>query len=221
MKTATKRQTITRWGIYLCGIVVLVMGLTLNAKSGLGLSPMISVAYAAASAMGLSFSICTFFLYIFFLVVQLIVMVKNSMPIGIKEALQLPFTMAFSLLLDVFEKTVPVHFDALWQNVLLAVFAVSMVGAGMSMIMNMQLVLNPADGVVQKMSMAFGIEPGLMKNIADAVCVSISLVLDIVFNSLWTSIGLGTVISMILAGRMMHLFNRLFLKKMLRAAGLE
>jgi uncharacterized membrane protein YczE len=38
-------KTITRWVLYLAGMIILAFGIILNTKSNLGVSPIISVAF--------------------------------------------------------------------------------------------------------------------------------------------------------------------------------
>jgi len=62
---------------------------------------------------------------------------------------------------------------------------------------------------------------GLGKNILDACCVTVAFCIDLMFGTLWTSIGVATVISSIFIGRAVYLFNRLLQKKILALAGLN
>ena len=41
-------KTVNRWLLYLAGMLVLALGLTLNTKAGLGVSPIISIAFAVS-----------------------------------------------------------------------------------------------------------------------------------------------------------------------------
>ena len=41
-------KTVNRWVLYLLGMLVLALGLTLNTKAGLGVSPIISIAFAVS-----------------------------------------------------------------------------------------------------------------------------------------------------------------------------
>ena len=52
-----------RWGLYTLGMLVLALGLTLNTKTGLGVSPIISVAFGVSEIWGLNFGDLTFLLY--------------------------------------------------------------------------------------------------------------------------------------------------------------
>lgn len=51
----TKEQTIARWGFYLLGMVLLALGLTLNTKTGLGASAIVSVPFTVSQATGWNF----------------------------------------------------------------------------------------------------------------------------------------------------------------------
>ena len=48
MTEKTTGSGVARWGFYLMGLLILAMGLTLNTKAGLGVSPIISLSYAAS-----------------------------------------------------------------------------------------------------------------------------------------------------------------------------
>ena len=59
-----------RWGFYLMGLLILAMGLTLNTKAGLGVSPIISLSYAASVIWNRNFGDMTFVLYGIFVLIQ-------------------------------------------------------------------------------------------------------------------------------------------------------
>ena len=67
-----RRQTINRIIFYITGLLILAMGLTLNTKAGLGVSPIISVSYSISQIMGMNFGNTTMGLYCVFVVVELI-----------------------------------------------------------------------------------------------------------------------------------------------------
>lgn len=53
-----KKENLFRWTIYVIGILVLAMGLTLNTKAGLGVSAIISVPYRFTKNCFDLFNIC-------------------------------------------------------------------------------------------------------------------------------------------------------------------
>ena len=55
-------KNLYRWLIYSGGMAVLALGITLNTKTGLGVSPIISVAYSVSQIFSLNFGDMTFLL---------------------------------------------------------------------------------------------------------------------------------------------------------------
>ena len=70
MTEKTTGSGAARWGFYLMGLLILAMGLTLNTKAGLGVSPIISLSYAASVIWNRNFGDMTFVLYGIFVLIQ-------------------------------------------------------------------------------------------------------------------------------------------------------
>ena len=62
--------------VYIVGLFILALGLTLNTKANLGVSPIISVPYSISQITGLNFINITFVVYAIFVVVQLAIHIK-------------------------------------------------------------------------------------------------------------------------------------------------
>ena len=71
-------KQVYRWTLYLFGMLVLALGLTLNTKAGLGVSPIISIAFAVSEIWSLNFGDTTFLLYILFVAAQFLICGKRS-----------------------------------------------------------------------------------------------------------------------------------------------
>ena len=54
--------SLRRGVIYLAGMVILALGLTLNTKTGLGVTPILSLSFAAAQIWNVNFGDATFVL---------------------------------------------------------------------------------------------------------------------------------------------------------------
>lgn len=65
-RKAPKRQQVIRFLIYLAGMMILAIGITLNTKTGLGVSPIISIAYCVSSILDWNFGNTTMGLYCVF-----------------------------------------------------------------------------------------------------------------------------------------------------------
>ena len=67
-----KKQVFYRILFYAAGLLVLALGLTLNTKTGLGVSPIISVAYSISQIFDHNFGNMTLALYSVFVVIEII-----------------------------------------------------------------------------------------------------------------------------------------------------
>ena len=64
------KQKVMRGLIYCIGMIVLAAGISLNTKTGLGVSPIISVAYCVSEYTGFNFGDMTFLLYVIFVAAE-------------------------------------------------------------------------------------------------------------------------------------------------------
>ncbi len=212
------KKGIIRGGIYLAGIVILALGLTLNTKTGLGVSPIISVPYAISQIWFFNFAATTFVAYVLFIGVQWLLRPGRRTW---KLLLQVPFTLVFSLLLDLFGALPDVSGAPLAPRLLLLIPAFLCTGVGVGMILYMRLVPNPADGMAQAVGEALGKDTGFGKNVVDLVCVAITCTVSLAAAGRVIGIGIGTLLAALCVGRVISLFSRLFRAKLERAAGLE
>lgn len=67
-----KKSMIYRVLIYIAGLLILAMGLTLNTKAGLGVSPIISVSYSVSEITHHNFGNTTLVLYTIFVILELV-----------------------------------------------------------------------------------------------------------------------------------------------------
>lgn len=126
-----------------------------------------------------------------------------------------------SAFLEWFGALFDLRIESLWQNLLLLALATVCIGAGAAMMVAMHMVPNPPDGVIYAVHLVTGRDMGLLKNLLDLLCVAIAAAVDLVFTGRLTSVGLGTVVVMVLTGRVVYVFNRLFRRRLIRLAGLD
>ena len=177
-----KRKLINRLLSYGLGIVILALGITLNTKTGLGVSALVSIAYTVANAWNLNFALMTFLLYTCFALIEVGLKWGFLPPLRKviwKDLLQIPFSLAFSLLLNVFGGIIPVA-EHVGAQIVMLVLAIVCTGIGAAMIVDMHLIPNPADGLAQTLGMVTKKGMGLGKNLLDCSCVGISAVIGFV-----------------------------------------
>ena len=197
---------------------MMALGGCLGNRSGLGVNPISAVSFSFTQAFGISFSTTTLVLYCLFIGLQFLLRGRNPRW---RDLLQLPFTFVFSAMLEIFDRIISFRAQTVVQGLILLILSIVIIGVGISLSVTMQLVPNPADGLLETLSCKLNKELGLTKNLEDAVCAAIAFFVDLSFGTLWASIGVGTVVSMILLGRIISLFNRFFGSKVLALAGLE
>lgn len=213
-----EKKLVWRGTIYAAGMMIIAMGITFSTKSGLGISPMTSAPYALANALSASFSTTVFVVYVIMVFVQMLIKGKNR---SWRDLLQIPSSMVFTSFLRWFETLVTLECQTLWQRLIVSVIGSILVGIGFAMMVDMQVVPNPPDGLIFVVSEATKRDLGFWKNVFDFTFVILAGVIDILSCGKLVSIGIGTVLAMVITGRVVALTNRLYKVKMLQLAGLR
>ena len=196
---------IWRGGLYCAGLLVLTCGITLNTKTLLGVSPILSIPNCLSVLCGWDLGPLVTLLYLTFVLVQL----------------QFPVSILSGRLVGLYDANLNIPHPSPVLRVGLLALAILLTGAGICLTVNMELAPNPADGLVHCLSQVTGKRLGLCKNLFDLACVGITVVLSLLLGGPVVGIGVGTVASMLLTGRAVAGINRLFRRPTRRLAGLE
>lgn len=196
--------------VYIVGLFILALGLTLNTKANLGVSPIISVPYSISQITGLNFGDLTFIEYALFVFIEVLIHIseKNKKRI-FSDLLQLPLSLIFTRLLNVFSAYIPTS-NQFGMQLLILAMAIICTGVGAAMSLSMQFVPNPGDGIVQALAGKFNKSVGLTKNMFDCLSVCITLCIGLMFAHTILGIGIGTVIAVLGVGRVIALFHHMF-----------
>ena len=68
----SRNKLIIRWVFYLLGLLILALGIMLNTKANLGVSPIISVPYSISHIIGFNFANMTMIVYFIFVLIEMI-----------------------------------------------------------------------------------------------------------------------------------------------------
>ena len=242
-----KKPIFYRVLFYAIGLLVLALGLTLNTKTGLGVSPIISVTYSVATIFDHNFGNMTLALYSLFVVIELILHIirdrrytkksggalahagkKDLKLILLMDILQLPLSLVFTRFLNVFSDLIPnLYSDGaasageLTVRIIVLIIAIILTGIGAAMSLNMRIVPNPGDGIVQAIADTIHKSVGFTKNCFDLTNITITIILSFVFTGHLVGVGIGTVLAMIGVGRTIAVFNHFTYRKTKVLAGLE
>ena len=216
-KDINKKQMAFRLLIYAAGLIILACGITMNTKTGMGVSPIISVPYSISEIWGLNFGNMTFIVYTIFVIIQAVLMRRITLDL----ILQLPLSLVFTRFLNLFDMILPESGSYIWEKLLMLAVAISLTGIGIIMSVRTDFVPNPGDGIVNEIAVVIKKSMGFTKNCFDLLNLCISCSVGMIFAGHLIGIGLGTVLTMLLTGRTVALFSFIFLKPMLHACGLE
>ena len=216
-KDINKKQMAFRLLIYAAGLIILACGITMNTKTGMGVSPIISVPYSISEIWGLNFGNMTFIVYTIFVIIQAVLMRRITLDL----ILQLPLSLVFTRFLNLFDMILPESGSYIWEKLLMLAVAISLTGIGIIMSVRTDFVPNPGDGIVNEIAVVIKKSMGFTKNCFDLLNLCVSCSVGMIFAGHLIGIGLGTVLTMLLTGRAVALFSFIFLKPMLRVCGLE
>ncbi len=209
--TLLRKLDLKRIVLYLIGMVVLALGLTLNTKTSLGASAIVSVPYTLSEAYGLNLGNMTLAIYAVFILVQIVLDRKHFVLI----LLQLPLSLVFTRFMNLFKAWIPYSSTIFALNVVVAVGAIALTATGAFLTIHMDLIPNPGDGFVSILSKVTGLELGRCKNLIDITCVCISAVIGLLNGKILMGIGVGTILSMVLVGLFLSWINKAFREKLL------
>lgn len=213
-----KKQRVWRFVVYLAGLMTLALGLSLTAKSGLGASALSSPAYFASQVWGFPYGNCMLVLYLIFITGQLIL---NPPGEKMKVLPQIVVSLVFSQAMNGLMVILPSPPEPLWGKLLMLAVAFVCTGTGVSLSLDAKLFPNPGEGIVASLAQFTGIQLGLMKNIVDFSCMTLTFVMGIVTGHFMCAIGIGTLLGVIVVGRVVSVFNGLFKAKLDGLMGME
>lgn len=219
-----KEKNLYRALFYLLGLAILSLGLILNSKSNLGVSPIVSLAYIFSIISGITLSRATLYQYIIFIVVQMILhtiqKVENLRIKLIEDVLQIVVSFIFTAFMSLYSNYIPLA-TTVSNKILFLIFGVLFTGIGAAMSLVVRFIPNPGDGITQAISDTIHKKLGTTKNIVDFLCVCLTITISLIYKKEIIGIGLGTVVCVIMTGRVIALFNDLFKTKIEGLCGLK
>jgi len=217
-----KRSTIYRVLIYIIGMLILALGITLNTRTNLGVSPIISVAFCISKLTNTNIGDMTLLWYIVFVTIEILCHIKmKKYRMILADILQLPLSIVFTRFMNLFTVMIPDMTGNIAGRLCALAIAVVLTGMGIVLTLNVRLIPNPGDGIVQALADLFCAKVSTVKNILDAGCVLFTAILGLAFAGKMIGIGAGTLLAVIFVGRVVAVGNRLLKESIIRYSGLE
>ena len=213
MKKTKPAQLAARLAIYCLGLWILAFGIALSVNSNLGVSPVSSLPYVVSRILNISLGTCTTIVYTVYILLQMVLGGKKFQPALL---LQLVFSTVFGYFVDgakflLGDFCLPTYFGQL----VMLFGSVMLIGFSLVLYIDVQLAPMPAEGLVGCLAAKLGKPFSSVKTAFDCTSVLVGAVLSLVFLGKLDGIREGTVITALLAGRMMGLLRR-YLSPMIR-----
>lgn len=217
-----KKEIFFRGFFYIAGMLLLAFGITLNTRTNLGVSPLISVAFCVSNLADRNIGDVTLLWYTIIVFVEIVCHICSKRYRSIMgDILQIPLSIAFTRFMNIFSELIPSMNGSKLIRLLFLALAIVLTGIGICFTLNVRLIPNPGDGIVQVISDCAGKKVSTIKNILDAVCVIITIMISMTFAGKIIGIGVGTILAVIFVGRVVAIFNYFFKEKIMKLSGLK
>ena len=208
-------ETLKRYLIFLVGLFVNSLGVSLITKANLGTSPISSIPYVLSLNFPFTLGNFTIFFSIFLIVLQLIILRKNF---KLEHILQIPVSIIFGYFIDLtmilFSWVNP---EAYIMKIVYLLMGCLILGVGVYMEVLADVVMLPGESFVRAIVLTWKTNFGTTKICFDVSMSVIAAVLSFVFAGRLAGVREGTVIAALLVGFIARLIGKklAFLKDMI------
>ena len=175
---------------YLIGLNVLVLGITLNTRSLLGVSAFTTLPYALKEMTPISFGVANIILYMVLVVAQLLIERKMKLDI----LLEAPFSFIMGYILDLYQIVIPASPESLGLRIVILLAGNICIAFGVYTMVQSHLVLAPVGGVILSISNHYNKAYSLCKNCFDITMIAATIILCLVTRSPLYGICVGRII---------------------------
>ncbi len=201
-------KTVQRYLWCMLGVILNAYGVVLIAKGDFGATAVTSVSYVLSLRFAPTMGQFAFGVNLAMIAVQVILLRRDFEPV---QVLQLAVNVVFSGFVDVAWLTLAVFEPQGFAARVFALLAGCVtLGVGISIEVAPQVVYAPAEGMVAALHRVLGGRFGTVKVASDVTMAVIAIALSVVFFGRVTGIGVGTVVSALLVGRVVNFSNRYF-----------
>lgn len=199
-------EKLKRYIIFLIGLFINSLGVSLITKANLGTSPISSIPYVLSLNFPLTFGEFTIAFSLALIVIQLIILRRNF---KLEHLLQIPISILFGYFIDL---TMVLLFFIQPQNYLLSLvyllIGCVILGFGVYTEVLANVAMLPGESFVRAVSSTWKTEFGSTKVAFDASLTIIAAILSLLFTHRLNGVREGTIIAALLVGFIARLFGR-------------
>ena len=193
---------------YLIGLIVMASGVVFIKKAEIGISPLSAIPVALSNLTPFTLGNMTILFHTFCMLMTFMVQRRVSL----KAVLLLPLAILFGYIIDLLmfiyampELSLVIRFIVSFGGIILS-------GFGIVLIAGADLMLPAPDALLRTISARAGKSLSIIKTVGDITWVAATVLIELVFAGKIISIGIGTVLSMILTGKLVGVFGKLLPK---------
>ena len=197
---------VSRYLWFVLGVLVNSFGVALITQAALGTSPISSIPYVLSLRFPITLGEFTFILNLVYILGQIVLLRRAFQPI---QLLQIAVNVIFSAFIDVSMNLLSwLQPDHIVVKLIALILGCAILGVGISIEVAPDVLVVPGEGIVRAMTQVSGKRFGSVKVFFDCTLVAIALILSFLFFHGLNGLGLGTVISALIIGRFVNLYNR-------------
>lgn len=200
---------IRRGGIYLLGLFVMALGVSVSKTSDLGVSPVNSIPSVVSEITGVDMGICTTLVFIGFIFVQLLILRREFRPVAFIQVLCSVIFGGFVSVTGALCKLWLPACQNYAMRIVYVLISIFLVALGILLYLEANVLSLPGEGVMQALSKKTGIALSTAKMIFDWSVVIISAVISLVCMGALVGVREGTVIAAIGVGLCLKLLGKL------------
>ncbi|MBD7914377.1 hypothetical protein H9660_04395 [Clostridium sp. Sa3CUN1] len=203
-------KNLNRIIFYIIGLFLLALGSVLAIKSKLGVSPISSIPFSLTKVSNISLGVASTILFIFYVIIQMIILKRDFKKI---QLLQIIFAVVFGQLVNFFNIIININLENYFMRVILVILSFFITAMGVFLTITSNIVPVAPDGLTKVISTKVNKEFGKVKIYFDCVVVSLAVLILLFSGKNLDGIGIGTVLSAILVGRIVLIINKMFKEK--------
>lgn len=207
-------HTVIRMLMYLAGVAILALGMSIQTASGLGVAALTCFATTLSMLTGKTLGFWITATYVAYIAAQAVILRREFQ---LRILLEIFFSTLIGGFTDFFMAVNPLHPTALPAQVATMLLSLAVTAFGVSLVVNMGVVPNAPDGLVQVIAEKLKRRFGDVKVVFDCSHVAVSLILSLALMHNLGGFGVTTAISALFLGHVINVANKLFAQHFIRA----
>jgi len=209
-QTARSNEKAVQWTkrllFYFVGLFILAFAVSISKMSGLGVSPVSSVANSISIAFSIDLGLTTAAVFCCYVLVEILIL-RKEFPLF--QILQVPCAVLFGYFVSftgsLIKGWVPQSYI---ERLLMIILSTVMVAVGFKLYLHANIVPQAGDGLVNVIVQKTCKKQSTIKNLFDICSVLVAIVVSLIFTGKIQGVREGTVIAALGVGRVLAVLNK-------------